>query len=105
MTQAVCFECGEMKHGAFTECSHCGERPVTDDELVLSLAMTDHYFDSTTMKQIGAAVAEGKPPNLDEESRQDLLKQLENARKTPVGRLLGSGILVPQKKKSKWWPF
>jgi hypothetical protein len=104
MTQAVCFKCGEMKHGVFTKCSHCGERPVTDDELVLSLAMTDHYFDSTTIKQMGAAVAGGKPPNLDEKSRQDLLKQLENARKTPVGRLLGGGILVPQKKKANGGP-
>jgi hypothetical protein len=67
--------------------------------------MTDHYFDLTTMKQMGAAVAEGKPPNLDEKSRQDLLKQLQNARKTPVGRLLGDGILAPKKQKSKWWPF
>lgn len=54
MTQAVCFKCGEMKHGAFTDCPHCGGRPVTDDELVLSLAMTDHYFDLATMKQMGA---------------------------------------------------
>ncbi len=105
MTQAVCFKCGDMKHGAFTECPHCGGRPTTDDELVLSLAMTNHYFDLTTMKQMGAAVAEGKPPNLDEKSRQDLLKQLENARKTPVGRLLGGGIPAPKKQKSKWWPF
>ena len=75
-----------LKLDTFTKCPHCGGRPVTDDELVLSLAMTDHYFDLTTMKQMGAAVAEGKPPNLDEKSRQDLLKQLENARKTPAGR-------------------
>lgn len=31
---------------------------------VLSLAMTDHYFDLATMKQMGAAVKEGKPPHL-----------------------------------------
>ncbi len=105
MTQAVCFKCGELKHGAFTDCPHCGARPVTDEDLVISLAMTDHYFDLATMKQMGAAVAEGKPPHLDEKSRQDLLKQLENVRKTPVGRLLGGGAPAPEKKKSKWWPF
>jgi hypothetical protein len=49
--------------------------------------------------------AAGKPPHLDEKSRQDLLKQLENVRKTPVGRLLGGGAPAPEKKKSKWWPF
>jgi hypothetical protein len=105
MTQAVCFKCGKMKHGAFTNCPHCGGRPVTDDELVLSLAITDHYFDLATMKQIGADVAEGKPPHLDEKSRQGLLTQLENFKKTPLGGLLGSGAPAPEKKKSNWWPF
>ncbi len=79
------FQVWRMKHDTFTKCPHCGVRPATDDELVLSLAMTDHYFDLTTMKQIGAAVAEREPPNLDEKSRQDLSNRLENARKTPAG--------------------
>lgn len=80
-----------LKLDTFTKCPHCGVRPATNDELVLSLAMTDHYFDLTTMKQIGAAVAEGEPPNLDEKSRQDLSKRLENARKTPAGRPFQKG--------------
>jgi hypothetical protein len=95
MTQAVCVKCGEIKHGAFTNCHHCAARPVTDDELVISLAMTDHYFEATTMKQMGAAVAAGKTPHLDEKTRHDLLKQLENVRKTPVGRLIGGGAPAP----------
>ena len=53
MTQAVCFKFGEMKHGSFTDCPHCMGRPVTDDELVLSLAMTDYYLNLATMKQMG----------------------------------------------------
>ena len=52
MTQAVCFKCGEIKFGAFVLCPHCNARPSADEELVLSLAMTDHYFDLATMKQI-----------------------------------------------------
>jgi hypothetical protein len=67
--------------------------------------MTDHYFDMATLKQMGVAVAEGKPLHLDEKTRQDLLKQLEIVRQTPVGRLLGGGAPVPMKRKSKWWPF
>lgn len=62
ITQAVCFKCGEIKHGAFTDCPQCCGRSVTEDELVLSLTMTDLYFELATMKQMGAAVAEGKPP-------------------------------------------
>ena len=99
MTQAVCFKCGEIKHGAFTDCPHCGERPVSDEDFVISLAMTDHYFDVATMKQMGVAVAEGKPPHLDEKSRQDLLKQLENVRKTPVDVLSAVGLRPLKRKK------
>ena len=48
------FKCGEIKFGAFVLCPHCNARPSADEELVLSLAMTDHYFDLATMKQMGA---------------------------------------------------
>ena len=99
MTQAVCFKCGEIKHVAFTDSPHCGERPASDEDFVISLAMTDHYFDLATMKQMGAAVAEGRPPHLDEKSRQDLLTQLENVRKTPVGRFIAGGAPAPEKNK------
>ena len=46
MTTAVCFRCGELKFGAFCPCQ-CGAMPQTEDELAISLAMTDHYFDDT----------------------------------------------------------
>jgi len=45
MTMATCFNCGEIKFGAFVPCKHCGELPKEDDDWILSLAMTDHYFD------------------------------------------------------------
>jgi RNA polymerase subunit RPABC4/transcription elongation factor Spt4 len=91
MTQAVCFKCGEIKQGAFTDCLHCGSTPVTEDWLFLSLTMTDRYFELATMNQMGVALAEGAPPHLDEKSRQDLLKQLENVHKTLSRRFLGGG--------------
>ena len=112
MTQATCFKCGEIKHGAFTPCPHCDQQPVTDDELVISLIMTDHYYDLTTLKQMGASIAEnGAPPNLDEKTRQMFLEQLDDLRKTSFGGALGNlgnilkKIQEPEKKKRKWWPF
>ena len=105
MTQAVCFKCGEIKFGAFVLCPHCNARPSADEELVLSLAMTDHYFDLATMKQMGAAVKDGKPPHLDERSRQDLLKQLRQSKKLLKSHLITNNDLTPAKRKSKWWPF
>jgi len=105
MTQAVCFKCGEIKLGAFVLCPYCNARPSADEELILSLAMTDHYFDLATMKQMGAAVRDGKPPHLDEKSRQDLMKQLGEFIKLPMSRLITGNGSIPAKRKSKWWPF
>ena len=101
MTQAVCFKCGEIKFGAFVLCPHCNARPSADEELVLSLAMTDHYFDLATMKQMGAAVKDGKPPHLDEKYCQDLMKQLRESKKLLTSHLLTNNDLTPAKKKSK----
>jgi hypothetical protein len=104
MTQAVCFRCGEIKFGAFVVCPHCGGKPKTDDELVLSLAMTDHYFQIGVMRQMGDGIKNGTPPNLDEATRNNLLENLAEIRKTPVGKLLGDSPRS-ERKKSKWWPF
>jgi hypothetical protein len=69
------------------------------------LAMTDHYFDLATMKQMGASVKDGKPPRLDEKSRQDLLKQLRQSKKLLNSHFITNNDPTPARRKSKWWPF
>ena len=66
MTQAVCWKCGEPKHGAFTRCERCQSVPRTDDELALSLAfITDHYYAPADLAEITARLHAGKiPPRL-----------------------------------------
>ena len=64
MTQAVCFKCGDIKWCAFNPCEKCGARPKSDDELMLSLAFTDHYFDLAKLQQIGRDIEADKPPQL-----------------------------------------
>jgi hypothetical protein len=91
MTQAVCFYCGAIKFGAFVACEQCNRIPKTDDELVLSLAMTDHYFERKTLEQMGANIKIGKSPHLDETTRARLLQSLAQLRKTNVGKLFGGG--------------
>ena len=59
MTHAVCFKCGEMKFGAWLPCSARGARPGTDQEINLSAAMTDHFFDLETLEQMGAKIKQG----------------------------------------------
>jgi hypothetical protein len=76
MTAAICFKCGEFKFGAWTACQKCGALPETDDDRVLSLAMTDHYFDQATLGQMGEAVKRGEPPHLDPRTHENLLRHL-----------------------------
>ena len=51
MTKAVCFRCGDIKFGAFNPCGACGETPRNDEDLILSLAMTDHYFNDPVVSR------------------------------------------------------
>ena len=63
MTQAVCWKCGEPKHGAFTRCARCQSVPRTDDELALSLAfIADHYYAPADLAEITARLRAGKMP-------------------------------------------
>lgn len=80
MTQAVCFNCGAIKWGAFSNCENCGSRPKSDDELMVSLALTDHYFDLAKLHQIGRDVAGGKAPQLDQATKEGLRPAIEQAK-------------------------
>lgn len=85
MTMAVCFKCGKIKFGAFVPCPDCRAEPKNEDDLALSLAMTDHYFDMPTLEQMGAAVRDGNPPQLAPETHAQLIdsiRQVEALTKT-----------------------
>lgn len=96
MTVAVCYKCGEFKFGAFTPCEHCGALPATEDDLALSLMMTDHYFDRKTLDAMSTEVKNGKPLRLAPETRETLVRQI---REFP-------GLLRFNKAARKpWWKF
>jgi hypothetical protein len=79
MTMAVCFRCGGMKFGAFVPCPECRQAPRTEEDLAISMAMTDHYFDVPTLKKIGASVKKGKPPKLSPETKAQLIEQIRGS--------------------------
>jgi hypothetical protein len=67
-----------MKWGAFNPCEKCGARPHNDDDLALSLALSDHYFDKDRLEQIGGDIAKGKPVHLDPGTRANMLKMMQS---------------------------
>ena len=42
MTDAICFKCGSQKVGALTECQSCRAVPATENDLTLSLVLSEH---------------------------------------------------------------
>jgi hypothetical protein len=107
MTQAVCFRCGVIKFGAFCPCQECQTTPKTEDDLVISMAMTDHYFDMDTLKRFGESVRErGERPKLDPETRNNLLETIRSAgdMMSQLGDDLDDESPKPIHKKP-WWKF
>lgn len=79
MTMAVCYKCGEIKFGAFCPCPKCHRCPTSEDDLALSLAMTDHYFDLPSLEQMGKDLQNGKPLHLDDETRAQLIEVIHSS--------------------------
>ncbi|MCB0786383.1 MAG: hypothetical protein KDC02_19525 [Flavobacteriales bacterium] len=95
MTTAVCHACGEFKFGAFVPCSACGNTPATEEEQVVSLAMTDHFLSQADLRQLQDRVRQGLPIDIDERSREALLQQVRQFR-----RMFGM-----DRPKKPWWQF
>lgn len=83
MTRAICLFCGEGKAGAFVPCLHCGRCPESDDDLILSLVLTEPRLDELGREAVGQDIKQGKRPRLDDETRQRFLAQLEEFKKAP----------------------
>ena len=97
MTQAVCWKCGEPKHGAVTRCERCQSVPRTDDELALSLAfITDRYYAPADLAEITARLHAGKmPPRLSPALKEYLAPGVAEAK-----RMLGLDAPAPSREPS-----
>lgn len=97
MTVAVCFRCGVIKFGAFVACPECAAVPATEDDIAVSLAMTDHYFGRAELERMAAAVHAGTPPKLDPETHANLLRQVRaTGLLDELRRLTDGGAAVPE---------
>lgn len=79
MTIAVCFNCGEFKHGAFKPCPVCGALPSNKDELSLSMALTDHYFDNNGLEEMRKNIQKGISINLPDEVKEKFQKIIQES--------------------------
>ena len=93
MTQAVCIHCGSMKFGAVNLCNSCGFRPSSEDEIIRSVAMSDHYFKIDILEDTGQKIRSGQEVTIDENFYRMLQTELRKLQGKPT---LGN------EKKSFW---
>jgi len=86
MTKAICWKCGEFKDGGFNECKKCNAIPNTEDELITSLFLTDHYQDDEGLKQLQEKIKGGSQFVIPDELREQMRPELQN-----IQRMLGIG--------------
>jgi hypothetical protein len=108
MTIAVCFKCGEFKHGAFNECDNCGTKPLSDTEIATSVALSDHHYNRLYLEAFSDSIKRGEQPGINPEivsSYQDaassetgirILNSMRNAAEvthSESGELLGNKLI------------
>ena len=76
MTVAICIKCGAFKFGAFSPCEKCGAIPESEDDLALSMLMSDHFRNREELEKIGQSIADGKELRLDPETREEVIDSL-----------------------------
>ena len=77
MTVAVCYKCGEFKHGALTKCDKCGTAPNNEDALAVSLVLSDHYQSKELLKKFGEYIKQtGRPPAMYPDQKAEIIKVL-----------------------------
>lgn len=86
MTRAICIKCGTEKHGAFTPCPSCNFMPRIDEDMALSLALTDRDQSPERLAALSEHIRQGKPIALREEDRQ---RAIESTRASGINRLIG----------------
>ena len=91
MTTAVCVSCGALKTGAFTICPECGFTPTSEDDLVKSMYLNDHFWPLDALKEVGRGIKDGAPIDIkiDPAERQEMVDALHE-----------EGMLPPPKTKS-----
>ena len=100
MTTAICYKCGEFKFGAMLPCQACGATPTTDDDLVLSVTMTDHYFDKKGLIEIGQKIKNGENIELPPSQKEEMIRMLNQMRRP--NELDNER---QQSERKPWWRF
>ncbi len=72
MFKAICWKCGEKKTGEFLSCPRCSAIPTREEELMISLLLTDHNLGQDRILDYQQAIRDGANIVLDEQAKNQL---------------------------------
>ena len=79
MTRAICWQCGAFKSGSWMPCPKCSADPITDDERIISLFLSDHYHNEKSLNALHVQITSGSKnyviPNEIKEKLKPILNQ------------------------------
>lgn len=85
---AVCFHCGEMKIEPMGTCSYCGKNPNNDEEMVLSVVLSDYFYSKETLEKMGDFIKLKCVPIVNAELFEDLIQPMRAMREKIYLRML-----------------
>lgn len=98
MTFAICQKCGAEKFGSVTHCQACGYCPMdgSDRDIALSILLSDHYIDITSLRNIGRDISNGVYIQVDQQKLDHITRVTSNHL-----NMLRKRTNPPK----KWWQF
>lgn len=78
MTTATCIYCGTLKFGAFVPCQECDRVPTERDDVIRSLALTDHHFTHDQLAEFGTQIRNGHELKIDMELETRLSEGIDD---------------------------
>ena len=79
MTRAICWQCGAFKSGSWMPCQNCNADPITDDERIISLFLSDHYHNKKSLNALHVQITSSSKyyviPNEIREKLKPILNQ------------------------------
>ena len=78
MTRAICWQCGAFKSGSWMPCPICSADPITDDERIISLFLSDHYHNEKSLNALHVQITSSSKNYLIPNEIREKLKPILN---------------------------
>lgn len=90
-----------LKFGAFCPCHECDRRPTERDDVIRSLALTDHYFTHDQLADFGTQIQNGDELEIDPELESQLSHEIDDDALQPLARMSDPAVREYYRKRER----